>query len=77
MSPCGDGDFIIDNSDGYQGPFGESNIEKAFFIWSDPKGGNMAEHPEEKPNSEGLFALCAGTLIGVVSGIFIGWIIWG
>ncbi|MFZ3115912.1 MAG: hypothetical protein WA133_03265 [Syntrophales bacterium] len=48
-----------------------------FLYWSDPKGGNMAEHPEEKPNSDGLFALCAGVLIGLMSGIFIGWIIWG
>jgi hypothetical protein len=37
----------------------------------DIKGGNMAEHPEEKPNSDGLFALCAGALIGVLSGIFL------
>ena len=37
----------------------------------------MAEHPEEKQNSNGLFALCAGALIGVLNGIFIGWIIWG
>ena len=43
----------------------------------DIKGGIMAEHPEEKPNSNGLFALCAGALIGVLTGVFIGWIIWG
>lgn len=43
----------------------------------DTKGGIMAEHPEEKQNSNGLFALCAGALIGVLNGIFIGWIIWG
>ncbi len=30
----------------------------------------MAEHPEEKPNSNGLFGLCAGALIGLVHGIF-------
>lgn len=43
----------------------------------DTKGGIMAEHPEEKQNSNGLIALCAGALIGVLNGIFIGWIIWG
>ena len=37
----------------------------------------MAEHSEEKQNSNGLFALFTGTFIGVLSGIFIGWIIWG
>jgi len=37
----------------------------------------MAEHPEEKQNSNGLFALLTGGFIGVLSGIFIGWIIWG
>jgi hypothetical protein len=43
----------------------------------DIKGGSMAVHPEEKPNSNGLFALCAGALIGVEHGILFGWIIWG
>ncbi|MBU4387778.1 hypothetical protein KJ644_04935 [Candidatus Dependentiae bacterium] len=43
----------------------------------DIKGGSMAEHPEEKQNSNGLFALFTGAFIGVLSGIFIGWIVWG
>ena len=43
----------------------------------DIKGGIMAEHLEEKQNSNGLFALFTGAVIGVLSGIFIGWIIWG
>lgn len=37
----------------------------------------MTEHPEDKPNSNGLFALCIGAILGGLSGIIIGWIIWG
>jgi len=37
----------------------------------DIKGGIMAEHLEEKQNSNGLFALFTGAVIGVLSGILL------
>ena len=45
-----------------------------YYVFVEPEA---LEHPEEKQNSNGLFALFTGAFIGVLSGIFIGWIIWG
>jgi hypothetical protein len=37
----------------------------------------MVENPEDKFSSNGLVTLCVGAILGGLSGVLIGWIIWG